>query len=106
MRTCILIPAYDAERTLADVIAGVRALAPVYVIDDGSADATVESARDVRLVRHDYNRGKGAAIRSGMQVARDDGFEACVTVDADGQHPPAAVKRILEASAPSDALVL
>jgi glycosyltransferase involved in cell wall biosynthesis len=98
MRTCILIPAYDAARTLGDVISGVRELAPIYVIDDGSTDETtgIARAQRVRLVRHDYNRGKGAAIRTGMQVARDDGFDACVTVDADGQHPAVAVAQILK----------
>lgn len=106
MRVCILIPAFDAARTLAGVIEGVRELAPTFVIDDGSSDETTRVANGTRVIKHDYNRGKGAAIRSGMLVARDEGFDACVTVDADGQHPPAAVKQIVGTDAPEDALVL
>src|SRR5581483_3047848 len=106
MRVCILIPAFDAARTLSSVIEGVQDLAPIFVIDDGSTDDTKRAANGARVIRHDYNRGKGAAIRSGMLVARDEGFDACVTVDADGQHPKEAVKCILEADAPEDALVL
>lgn len=96
MRPCIVIPAFDAARTLGAVIAGLREH-PIFVVDDGSADATVEIARalGVRVARHDYNRGKGSALRTGMRLAREAGHDVCVTVDADGQHPPAAVLRVL-----------
>ena len=104
MRPCILIPAFQAERSLQAVVHGLRREGldlHIIVVDDGSTDETAAIARTlgVRLVRHGYNRGKGAALRTGLAVARDAGFDAMVSVDADGQHPPAAVRRVLEANA-------
>src|SRR5437867_2878137 len=103
MRPCIIVPAFEAERTLRSVLDGLQTngAVPIYVIDDGSSDDTANAARElgVRVAKHDYNRGKGSALRTGMHLALDDGYDVCVTVDADGQHPPAAVKRILEADA-------
>lgn len=108
MRPCIIIPAFEAERTLRSVIAGLRDTLPVFVIDDGSSDGTANVARDlgVRVAKHDYNRGKGAALRTGMHLAQDEGYDVCVTVDADGQHPPAAVKRVLESDGDPGSFVL
>jgi glycosyltransferase involved in cell wall biosynthesis len=104
MRPCILIPAFQAEQSLQSVVHGLRQEGldlHIIVVDDGSTDETAVIARTlgVRLVRHGYNRGKGAALRTGLAVARDAGFDAMVSVDADGQHPPAAVRRVLEAEA-------
>lgn len=111
MRPCIVIPAYQAERTIAAVISDLRREgldAPLVVVDDGSTDRTAEVARaaGVRVERHGYNRGKGAALRTGLAIARDAGHDVVVSVDADAQHPPPAVRRVLESDAPADALVL
>lgn len=111
MRPCIVIPAFQAERTLAAVVRDLRREGlglPVTVVDDGSIDRTAEVARalDVGLVRHDYNRGKGAALRTGLAVAREAGFDVVVSVDADGQHPAPAVRHVLEADGDPGALVL
>jgi glycosyltransferase involved in cell wall biosynthesis len=111
MRPCIVIPAYEAERTLRSVVGDLREAgihAPIYVIDDGSRDRTTDIARElrVRVIRHDYNRGKGAALRTAMGIALGEGHDTCVTCDADGQHPATAVKTILEADTPRDSLVL
>ena len=102
MSPCIVIPSYQAERSLAGVVSGLRAEgldAPIVVVDDGSTDATAEVARglDVALVRHGYNRGKGAALRTGLAWAASEGFDAMLSVDADGQLPAAAARRVLEA---------
>jgi glycosyltransferase involved in cell wall biosynthesis len=106
MRPCIVIPAFDAARTVGAVIGALKEH-PILVVDDGSADDTVDVARalGVRVARHDYNRGKGAALRTGMRLAQEMGHDVCVTVDADGQHPKAAVDRVLRAEG-DDALVL
>jgi glycosyltransferase involved in cell wall biosynthesis len=109
---CALVPAYDAALTVGDVVRSLVELWPdpgaVIVIDDGSRDATAEVAEraGARVVRHAVNRGKGAALRTGFAFAHDAGFDVAVTVDADGQHPPAEARRLLHHPAPAGALVL
>jgi glycosyltransferase involved in cell wall biosynthesis len=112
MLGCALVPAYDAARSVGDVVRSLVRTWPepngVIVIDDGSRDATAEEARraGARVVRHRRNRGKGAALRTGLRAAHDAGFEVAVTIDADGQHPPAEAVRLLSYEAPAGALVL
>jgi glycosyltransferase involved in cell wall biosynthesis len=78
------------------------------VVDDGSSDGTAGAAEaaGATLIRHQRNRGKGAALRTGLERALKLGARVAVTVDADGQHPAAEAMRILADPAPSDALVL
>ena len=66
---------------------------PVIVVDDGSADGTVRVAESAgaRVVRQTPNQGKGAALRTGFRHALEEGAEAVVTLDADGQHDPAEI---------------
>jgi glycosyltransferase involved in cell wall biosynthesis len=112
MRACAIIPAYDAERTVAAVVRDVLSVWPtagaVFVVDDGSRDATAQVARDAgaRVLVHAENRGKGAALRTGMAAAANAGFNVAVTVDADGQHPAHEARRLLDADADPGALVL
>jgi glycosyltransferase involved in cell wall biosynthesis len=109
-----VVPAFQAERTVAAVVAGllralpVRAGPRVVVVDDGSTDRTSAEAEraGATLLRHPKNLGKGAALRSGMHFAHEAGIGAVVTVDADGQHPPEEAARIALHPAPRDALVL
>jgi glycosyltransferase involved in cell wall biosynthesis len=107
---CVIVPALDAAATLGRVIDDLKATLglTVIVVDDGSADTTAEVARDraVVLLRHARNRGKGAAIRAGLLEALRRGHTTAVTVDADGQHPAASAKIVLEASGDPRALVL
>ncbi|MFT3765440.1 MAG: glycosyltransferase family 2 protein [Minicystis sp.] len=112
MRACALIPAYDAARTIGDVVRDVIRAWPergaVYVIDDGSRDGTAALAREAgaRVLVHEHNRGKGAALRTGMEAAFAAGFEAAVTIDADGQHPAREGARLIEVDPDPRALVL
>lgn len=102
MSTAAIVPAFDAGHSVGAVLRDLRAVWPdpeaVIVVDDGSADdtAAVAAAAGVRVVRHDRNRGKGAALRTGLAAARDAGFTAAVTVDADGQHPADEALRIAQ----------
>ncbi len=108
-RACVVIPAFDAARTLGAVVRGARGHVPeVVVVDDGSRDGsgTVAEAAGASVVRHPERRGKGAALRSGLAWAQERGFDAVVTLDADGQHPPDQIPRILDASGEPHALVL
>src|SRR5258708_2330836 len=112
MRPSVIIPALDAARTIAEVLAGLRAeLAegiPIFVVDDGSKDGTArvaEAAGAVVLV-HARNKGKGAAIRTGLRAAREAGCDVALTVDADGQHPAKEAAKVLHGSDDAGALVL
>jgi glycosyltransferase involved in cell wall biosynthesis len=112
MRACAIIPAYDAERAVADVVRDVLRVWPerdaVFVVDDGSRDGTAQAARDAgaRVIVHARNLGKGAALRTGMEAAAAAGFDVAVTIDADGQHPAREAIRLLDADADARALVL
>jgi glycosyltransferase involved in cell wall biosynthesis len=77
-------------------------------VDDGSDDGTSEAAASSGAVvlRHGRNRGKGAAIRTGLARAARDGIRAAVTVDADGQHPSESARAVLAGSDDPGALVL
>lgn len=101
IRACALIPCLNGAASIAAVIEGVTAqLEDVLVVDDGSVDETgaIASAAGARVVRHAENRGKGAALLTGMAAAREAGFTHVVTLDADGQHDPADIAVLLAAA--------
>ncbi len=109
MDTCAVVPALDAAATVGDVVRGLASLGlPVVVVDDGSRDATGEAARaaGADVVRHERNRGKGAAIRTGLAEAERRGVACALTVDADGQHPAEAARVVLAGASDARALVL
>jgi len=96
----VVIPAYQAAATLSDIVVRTRRAAPeaiVYVVDDGSTDGTGAVGREqgaVVLV-HRHNHGKGAALRTGIARALADAAPVIVTIDADGQHPPEEIPRLV-----------
>src|SRR5919202_4629639 len=99
-RVVIVIPAYNEERSIVAVIRGLkqRGFARLIVVDDGSSDRTSELARQegVILLRHILNRGLGGALGTGINAALRLGAEIIVPFDADGQHVPNGVGRLLE----------
>jgi glycosyltransferase involved in cell wall biosynthesis len=98
-RGCVVIPALNEERRIADVVRRVRERIPeVIVIDDGSRDDTsgVAGAAGATVLKHGVNRGKGAALETGFRYVRERGFDFVVTMDGDGQHDPADLTRFVE----------
>ena len=96
---CVLIPAYNAEATLRGVIEGAkRSRLDIVVVDDGSTDSTPRIVREmgVTLLQHPENRGKGRALRTGFNYVIEHGYEAVITIDADGQHGAADIPRFVE----------
>lgn len=92
------IPAYNEEKTIAKVVVrAMRHVDRVVVVDDGSTDdtATIAEHLGAHLVRHEDNRGYGAAIQSCFSTARDLNADALVILDADGQHNADDIPRIL-----------
>jgi glycosyltransferase involved in cell wall biosynthesis len=95
------IPAFEAERTIGEVVRGTRAiLKDVLVVDDGSRDATSEAAKaaGARVLRLPHNQGKGRALRTAFDDLFGRGFDAVVTLDADGQHLPHEIPTLLAAA--------
>jgi glycosyltransferase involved in cell wall biosynthesis len=93
-----LIPAYNEENHIASVVQGARGSLPVIVVDDGSFDRTPElaAAAGAEVLIQNPNQGKGAALRAGFRRALEQGCDAAVMLDADGQHDPAEIPAFLE----------
>jgi glycosyltransferase involved in cell wall biosynthesis len=104
-----LIPAYREERRIAEVVSRTCAeLDTVFVVDDGSPDATGSEAvkAGAQLLKHEVNRGKGAAIKTGLRHLAGLGFKWIMILDSDGQHRPEEIPRFLSAAGHGTALML
>ncbi|HEY7456871.1 MAG TPA: glycosyltransferase family 2 protein [Solirubrobacterales bacterium] len=100
MRTLVFIPAWNEAGSVAAVIADVRERLPeadVLVVDDGSTDETAAraAAAGATVASLPFNQGLGAALQTGYLYALREGYDLCAHLDADGQHPPAEVARLL-----------
>lgn len=94
----VIIPAFNEGAAVAHVITSLRAAAPwgeIIVVDDGSSDETARHAAEAGadVVRHPYNKGNGAAVKSGIRRASR---EYVLVIDADGQHQPADALRLVQ----------
>ncbi len=110
MQVAALVPAYQAAASLGDVLRRLAALENppvVLVVDDGSRDATALVARQhgARVLSFAGNRGKGHALLAGFAALRSE-FDAVVTLDADGQHPPECLPGLVRAAEAGADLVL
>lgn len=98
-KVLILIPAFNEEASLPALLAELGGRHPILVVDDGSRDRTSDVARlhGAEVLRLPCNLGVGGAVQAGCAYAWQEGFDLLIRVDADGQHPPAAVDSLLRA---------
>ena len=111
-RVGVLIPAYDEASSVGDVLDAIPAevcgmRTATLVVDDGSRDGTggVAKAHGAVVARHVINRGGGAALRTGYRLLADSGARIVVTLDADGQHLPSEMHRLVEPVASGEVAV-
>lgn len=107
--TLLAIPVYNHARTLRAVVESALGEGfPVLVVDDGSTDAPLATLEGlaVRAHRLEPNQGKGAALLAAARIAEELGFEAILTLDADGQHDPREAHRLVEAASDWPCMVL
>ncbi|MDR2678972.1 MAG: glycosyltransferase family 2 protein [Zoogloeaceae bacterium] len=107
LRLVAVIPVYDHGETVAAVITALRAVwaeLPVILVDDGSHATCAATLREraatdngIQLITHPENRGKGAAVLTGLAAAAERGFSHALQIDADGQHDPEALPRFFAA---------
>ncbi|MCK4821800.1 glycosyltransferase family 2 protein, partial [bacterium] len=111
LKVSVVLPAYNEEDIIGHIIQRITDTLTksensfeVIVIDDGSTDNTAINAKEAggRVFRHPYNIGNGAAIKTGIRNAQG---EIIVMMDADGQHPPEDIPRLLEKINPYDLVV-
>jgi glycosyltransferase involved in cell wall biosynthesis len=98
-RVMVLIPAYNAAKSVGDVVrASKDIIRDVVVVNDGSRDDTASVARaaGAEVVDHPQNRGKGGALKTGFAHAIKNGYDVVVTLDADGQHLPREIPKFLK----------
>ncbi len=92
LNICVIIPTYNNAKTLQRVIEGVEQYIPdIYIVNDGSTDETTSllaSYKHLNIINLGKNQGKGKALLTGFNKARDDGFDYAITIDSDGQHYP------------------
>jgi glycosyltransferase involved in cell wall biosynthesis len=105
-KPCILIPVYDHEGPLPGIVERLQASGlACFLVDDGSGASCAAVLRGlaerypkVRLLRHEANRGKGGAVKTGLLAARRQGYSHAIQIDADGQHELNDLQRFLDAA--------
>jgi len=98
-KTIVAIPCYNEERHIGDVVDRAKEYVDqVIVIDDGSIDTTakVAEAHGALVIRHKFNRGKGIAMNTAFEWAKENDVQALVLLDGDGQHEPADIALVLK----------
>jgi len=97
----VLIPAFNAEKTISSLVDQISAFIPgkdILVIDDGSTDKTYQLAKErgANCLQHKKNKGKGEALKTGFEYAVEQGYSGVITLDADLQHDPKFIPEFIE----------
>lgn len=109
MKICVLIPTYNEEATIGQLVREVVSFVDrCFVVDDASTDGTNRVAEQAGavIIRHNRNCGKGASLRSGFNRILREGYDAVITMDGDGQHDPRDIPRFIEKFKGSDAGII
>ena len=106
-KTLIVIPSFNEESSIAEVLNGIKKHAPqipILVIDDGSTDKTsqIVEAHGAKLISLPYNSGYGVALQTGYIYAHKNNYSTVIQMDADGQHDPACIQDLLRVVENSD----
>jgi glycosyltransferase involved in cell wall biosynthesis len=107
-RVALVIPSFNEDNTIAEVVAKASSYGVVIVVDDGSTDETANIAKEAGaiVVIHSMNLGYEAALNSGFKQASELDFDGVVTLDADGQHDPQLISLFLQKIMKGNDLVL
>ena len=98
MNQFIIIPSYNEAKTIGKVIDDVKRYSTnIVVVDDGSTDDTQKAAKDVTILKHLTNMGKGAAMKTGVEYAIKKNAKQIIFIDADGQHEAKEIPHFLDA---------
>jgi len=100
-RILVIVPAYNEERSIAGTIKEIRNSVPevdILVVDDGSKDKTAVIARELNaiVVSHPFNLRIGGAVQTGFKFAMREGYDIAIQVDADGQHMPSFIPKLIQ----------
>ncbi len=111
MKLCVVIPTFNEEKTITDLIRRIRLVGlNVVIIDDGSLDGTYNAVKnfgsEVVLIKNPVNLGKGASLLKGFQFALDNGYDGVITMDGDGQHDPQDIPFFTRLAQYSDSAVI
>lgn len=90
MKYIIIIPTYNEEAAIEEVVSNSLKYSDVLVVDDGSSDRTSDLVQKtgVKVIKHEKNMGKGASLKTGIKYGLNEGYDAMVMLDGDGQHDP------------------
>ncbi len=98
MKIGILIPAYNESARIGQVVRTIKSMGfSPTVVDDGSDDGTAKEAESngARVIRHKQNLGKGASLKTGFEYMLNEGYDAVLIMDGDGQHSPDNIQKFI-----------
>jgi len=108
MKTCVIIPTYNEAKEISGLVKKILEQGlEVLVVDDGSIDNTAEIAANngAAVLRNYDNQGKGASLIKGFNYALNNGFDAVITMDGDGQHQPQDIQHFIHLAKNSDSAI-